>query len=90
MKLRESEEKYRQLVDNANDAIFIAQDEFIKFSNPKTKDMIEYSSDELAGIPFIDLIQPDFLGLVSKRHEIRLTGKKLPSTYPFRSADRSR
>jgi PAS domain-containing protein len=26
MKLRESEEKYRQLVDNANDAIFIAQD----------------------------------------------------------------
>jgi PAS domain-containing protein len=33
--LRNSEEKYRLLVDNANDGVFIAQNGRIKFPNPK-------------------------------------------------------
>ena len=89
MTLRESEEKYRQLFDNAIDAIFIAQDGFIKFSNPKTREMIGYTSDELPRIPFIDLIHPDFRELVSKRHQKRLAGEKLPSTYSFKIIHRS-
>ena len=44
--LRQSEEQYRFLVDNANDAIFIAQDKIIKFPNPKTDEMTGYSADE--------------------------------------------
>ena len=49
-------EKYRLLVENANDAIFIAQDEVVKFPNPKTIEMVGYSKDELARTPFLQLI----------------------------------
>ena len=57
--LRENEEKYRLLVDNATDAIFIAQDEFIKFPNPKTLEITGYSEAELAQAPFLHLVHPD-------------------------------
>ncbi|MEE4354028.1 MAG: ATP-binding protein [Desulfatiglans sp.] len=57
--LRESEEKFRLLVENADMAIFIGQDRVIKFPNPKTSEMLGYSGDELATMPFRDLIHPD-------------------------------
>ena len=49
---RESEEKYRLLVENANDAIFIIQDKVIRFSNPKTEELLGFEARELARIPF--------------------------------------
>jgi len=66
--LRESEEKYRLLVENATDAIFIAQDEVLKFANPKTEEMTGYSAEELAEIPFLDLIHPEDRDMVLQRH----------------------
>ncbi len=56
--LRASEEKYRLLVQNAKDAIFIIQDGVIKFSNTKTESLFGYSAGELATIPFTDHIHP--------------------------------
>ena len=56
--LRESEEKYRLLVQNANDAIFIIQDGAIRFSNVRTEALFGYSPGELAAIPFVNHIHP--------------------------------
>ena len=55
---RESEEKYRLLVENANDAIFIIQDKVIRFSNPKTEELLGYEARELAQIPFTEHLHP--------------------------------
>ncbi len=55
---QQAEEKYRTLVQNANDAIFIIQDGVIKFSNRKTEKLFGYSERELAAIPFSDHIHP--------------------------------
>jgi PAS domain S-box-containing protein len=56
--LRISEEKYRLLVDNANDGIFIVQEGFMKFANPRSQSLFEYRAGELAEIPYLDLIHP--------------------------------
>jgi PAS domain S-box-containing protein len=82
--LRESEEKYRRLIDNADTAIFIAQDEIIHFPNPKTLEMVDYSEAELSKMPFIELIHPEDRELVIERHRRRLKGETPPSTYSFR------
>lgn len=82
--LKESEEKYRLLVENASDAIFIAQDEVIKFPNPKTEEMIGYTKEELATVPFDDLIHPEDRTMVLEMHRKRLQREKVPSSYSFR------
>jgi len=82
--LRESEEKYRLLVDNADTAIFIAQDQVIKFPNPRTLAITGYSAKELASNPFSNLIHPEDLDLVIERHRKRLEGKDQPNSYEFR------
>ncbi len=55
---RESEEKYRLVVENANDAIFIIQDNVIRFANPKTEELLGFENRELARIPFREHIHP--------------------------------
>ncbi len=87
--LRESEEKYRQLVENANDAIFIIQDGKVKFPNFKTEEMTGYSEKELSEIPFKNIIHPDDREMVLERRRKRLMGEKPPSTYSFRMINKS-
>ena len=51
--LRDSEERYRSLVANATDMIFIAQDGVLKFPNPATIAITGYTEEELATLPFV-------------------------------------
>jgi PAS domain S-box-containing protein len=87
--LRESEEKYRLLIENATDAIFIAQDEVLKFANLKAEKMTGYSVEELTKIPFVDIIHPEDRDMVLERHMKRLKGEEIPSIYSFRILNRS-
>lgn len=82
--LKESEERYRQLVENANEAIFVVRDAMMKFHNRKTEEMIGYSGEELHRIPFIDLVHPDDRDMVVENHLKRLQGAEFHSTYSFR------
>ncbi len=82
--LKESEEKYRLLVEFASDAIFVAQGESIKFPNPKALDLIGYSAEELEKLTFVDLIHPEDRNRVLERYKRRLSGEELPTTYSFR------
>ena len=83
-KLQSLEEKYRLLVENANDATFIAQDGVVKFANNKTEDILGYSPEELATTPFNDLIHPDDRDMVLDRYRRRLNGEEVPTAYTFR------
>jgi PAS domain S-box-containing protein len=87
--LRASEEKYRLLFENASDAIFVAQDEMIKFPNPQLSQLIGYSSEELTGNPFRNFIHPEDCDIVVERHKRRLQGYDIPKTYSFRAIKKS-
>ncbi|MBW2050530.1 MAG: PAS domain S-box protein, partial [Deltaproteobacteria bacterium] len=87
--LRVSEEKYRLLVENANDSIFIAQDGVFKFANPKTEELTGYSAEELSKIPFVNLIHPDDREMVMERHKRRLEGEDFVSSYSFRAINKT-
>ena len=82
--LEESEEKYRLLVENANDAIFIVQDDLVKFPNQKGKEMGLQLGLELDKVPFANYIHPDDRDTVIDRHVRRLKGENLPNSYTFR------
>jgi len=83
--LQESEEKYRQLVENANDAIVVAQDGMVKFANPRTLEMTGYSENDLIGAPFSNLLHPDDRKKILQRHERRLQGQSVIGNYTFRA-----
>ena len=87
--LKASEEKYRLLIENATDAIYIAQDGMLKFVNPKAEIMTGYSAAELGKTPFPDIIHPEDRDLVFEKHHKRLKGEETSSIYSFRILNRS-
>jgi two-component system, cell cycle sensor histidine kinase and response regulator CckA len=86
--LRENEEKYRNVVENANDAIFIAQDYLTKFANPKTVALTGYSTEELAKIFFTDFVHSEDKDAIVERYKRSLAGEEFSSTYSFRIISR--
>jgi len=82
--LRESEEKYRILVENANEGIFVAQDGVIKFLNPKMSEMFGYSKEEFISNPMTEFVHPDDREGILQAHFRRLAGDEAPIQYPFR------
>ncbi|MBM3242765.1 PAS domain S-box protein [Candidatus Poribacteria bacterium] len=87
--LRESEEKYRLVVENANEAIIVVQDGLLKFVNPQTIEIMGYSRDELTSRPFVDFIHPADREMVVERHLRRLKGEELNHVYPFKIIDQA-
>ena len=82
--LRESQENYRNLIENANEAIFVAQDGKLVFINPMTSMMIGYSGEDLMSGSFVEYIHLDDRDMVMDRHVRRIKGEELPHIYSFR------
>ncbi|MDJ0885383.1 MAG: response regulator [Desulfobacterales bacterium] len=82
--VRESEEKYRLLVENANEAIFILQDDQIKFTNPKAEEILNRLSIYPSGAELAKCIHPSERDRVIEWYQRRLEGKELPYSLMFR------
>jgi len=81
---KKAEEKYRQVVEHANEAIFVVQDGRLVFVNHKTAELSGYAKDELTSRPFVEFIHPDDREMVIERHRKRLLGEEFEHVYPFR------
>jgi len=85
--LRHSEEKYRVLFENVDQAIFVAQDGMLKFINPRMHDISGYALDDLKEQQFIEFIHPDDRQMVIENHLRRLSGEEISPTYEFRAVN---
>ncbi|MCX5975881.1 MAG: PAS domain S-box protein, partial [Coprothermobacterota bacterium] len=86
--LRTSEASYRLVVENANEAILVAQDGMLKFVNRMAIELTGYSEQELTSRPFPEFIHPDDRGMVVERHLSRLEGDTSLPRYAFRLIER--
>ena len=79
--LKESEERYRQLVDISPDAVIIHREGKIIFMNPAALNLLGAShSDEIIGKNVLDCIHPDFRDAVRKNIEKDLGDEITPPT----------
>ncbi len=79
--LRESEEKYRLIFENANDGIFLTANGQIQFINPKAYEITGYQPKMVMGKSFVNFIHPDFREMVRDNHFKRLQGEDVPESY---------
>jgi PAS domain S-box-containing protein len=77
--LRESEEKYRNLVERANDGIVIVQDEVLRYVNPRMTELVGYRNEEMLGTPFGDYLTPEEREESIEIYKHRMAGKNVPS-----------
>jgi PAS domain S-box-containing protein len=87
--LRESEEKYRALFENATEAILVAQNGVFVFTNQKGKDLFGYSLEDLASRPLTDFFHEENREMVRDYHERRLKGEIFTDIYPIRVMTKS-
>ncbi len=87
-KLIESEEKFRTVVENADDTIVVIQDQKLVYANPKFITLSGYSETELNSIEFTDLIHPDDYEMVIERYLNRMSGENVIDRYSYRLIDK--
>jgi len=77
--LRESEERYRRLVEMSPDGIAIHQEGKVVFVNPSAcRTMGASTPEDLIGRPVLELVHPEFHGIVRKRLEVLKRGETVP------------
>jgi len=84
--LRKNEKKFRSLVENANDAIYIITHEGFQYINSAFEQLTGYTSKEVCKktFNFWSIIHPDDVKMIREREEARKEGKEVPSRYEFR------
>jgi PAS domain S-box-containing protein len=79
--LEESEDKFRSLVERANDGIAIVVEGRIAYANPRVSEATGYAAQDLLGEPFAQFVDPEDLPKVSAYYEKRMKGEEVPAVY---------
>jgi PAS domain S-box-containing protein len=87
--LRESEEKYRLVVENSYNAIYIYRDSQILFANRRATDLTGFTSDDLMGMNIWDLVHPDDRARLQDSGRRRISGSDLPANFTGRIIKKS-
>ncbi|MBI5251196.1 MAG: PAS domain S-box protein [Desulfomonile tiedjei] len=86
--LKDSQEKYRIVVENANDGIIVHQQGKIHFVNKRFEDIIGYSNHELKSKDFFELIHPEDRKAASEADRKMVSDRSAPRNFTYRVVDR--
>jgi PAS domain S-box-containing protein len=82
--LREAEEQYRTLVEQAQDAIVVLQHGKPVYGNPACKKLLGFSVGETAARNFFDVVVPEDRDRLREYHDKGLQGGAIPDRYEIR------
>ena len=82
--LRQSEERYRTLVEESFDGILVQKGDKIVFANARLHKMLGYGEGELKGLDHWLLYHPDYHEITRERAQARMRGEEVPSQYEVR------
>ena len=80
--LRASEERYRRLVENANEGIAVIQDGVMKYVNPRLAAVAGCTAEEMVSHSFLDFTHPDDRQMAIDNYVRRQRGENLPEPVP--------
>lgn len=86
--LRESEERYRTLVERAVDGIAIIRDGTVVFANRSLSRMAGIPVAEIIGTPFTDYVLPGDRSVVTDRYRRRLKGEPVDTLFDLKVGGR--
>lgn len=82
--LQQSESRFRVIAETAACAVLVYQGSRLRYANPATEVITEYSRDELLSMPFWELAHPEFREVVQQRGLARQRGEAVPSRYEIK------
>jgi PAS domain S-box-containing protein len=86
--VRESEERYRQLVETMNEGLAMADRDYIfTFVNEKLAEMLGYSREEMVGHHLLEFVHEEYQGFMKDQMAKRRTGETKSYEVDWRAKD---
>ncbi len=79
IELKESEERYRTLIDKLPDYVIVHRDEILLYANPAAASNLGYEAATRIGKSFLPFIAPEYHDTVRKAIAQRVAGEEFPS-----------
>ena len=88
-RMRESEAKFKGLVEQSLVGIFICDQSTVYYVNPRTAEILGYAPDEVLGPKLRRLVHPEDWPLVEEKIQAILSGKTVELKHEFRALHHS-
>jgi two-component system, cell cycle sensor histidine kinase and response regulator CckA len=90
-KIRESESKFRAIIEESADPIYILHGDRFDLINSKFSEVFGITKADIAvtDFNFLKFVAPESKALILSRHAARQRGETLPSSYEFMAFDKS-
>ena len=88
--LRESERKYRTLIEQSNDAIYLLYEDRFEIINPRFTELLGITPEEARApnFDFMSLVAPQSRSMIEERERRLAQGHQPPPSYEFTAQDK--
>ena len=78
--LRQSEARYRSLIERAPAAMFVMEGGRLSYFNDRAVQMLGYAREQMQGLPMTSILHPDDLKVAREMFDARSEGEDLPTS----------